>query len=179
MLVDMTSLNQPIRHASCVPDYSSSPPLSCQENTTNTCSQVPRVSCFLPGYKGCYRSTDDNPYFTITPPQLFEQTLQDCGRDCYSLGHQFFGVTGSRCRCSDSNEPSEGEELGTIACQTRCQGDPDQICGGTNAVSVYEVEEFGEKLVRIFKEKKKNKKRKKWKSKKNQRRKNTKKITIT
>ncbi|XP_041483763.1 uncharacterized protein LOC121430534 [Lytechinus variegatus] len=139
MLVDTTSLNQPIRHASCVPDYSSSPPLSCQENTTNTCSQVPRVSCFLPGYTGCYRSTDDNPYFTITPPQQFDQTLQDCGRDCYSLGHQFFGVTGSRCHCSDSNEPSEGEELGMIACQTRCQGDPDQICGGTNAVSVYEA----------------------------------------
>eukprot|EP00057_Strongylocentrotus_purpuratus_P034985 XP_797290.3 PREDICTED: kremen protein 2 [Strongylocentrotus purpuratus] len=139
MLMDTNTLNSPVNHASCVPDYSSTPPLTCQEISTTSCSEVQRISCFLPGYQGCYRNTNSNPYFSITPPQPFDQTLQDCARDCYSQGYEFAGVSGQRCSCDNSNEPAEGEELGPAACQTACQGDSDQVCGGNNAISVYDA----------------------------------------
>ena len=66
-------------------------------------------------------------------------TVEKCLAICRSLGFPYSGLEWS-CECHCGNRPEEGFEWAwTDKCDTRCSGDSNQICGGSDAISVWKT----------------------------------------
>eukprot|EP00903_Cladosiphon_okamuranus_P011441 g10779.t1 len=70
-------------------------------------------------------------------------TTEMCYGLCLNAGYAFFGTQyRDECWCTQENE--DFEEHGAIdiaVCDMQCDGDADQICGGYDALSAYEIHE--------------------------------------
>ena len=64
-------------------------------------------------------------------------TVEMCLSTCRKKGFRFSGVQW-QIECYCGNEPAEGFKLAWFdKCDERCAGNSNQICGGSNALSVY------------------------------------------
>ncbi|KAK7459660.1 Cell wall integrity and stress response component 2 [Stygiomarasmius scandens] len=72
-------------------------------------------------------------------PDSDANTGQQCLDQCHSLGYTWAGVEfGRECYCGNGLTPDYGSSTG---CDMRCTGDESQICGGINAINVYQYSE--------------------------------------
>ena len=66
-----------------------------------------------------------------------EMTVEMCLSICRSRGFRYSGLEW-QCECHCGNNPRGGFEWAwPDKCDDRCSGDSNQICGGSNAMSVY------------------------------------------
>lgn len=66
-------------------------------------------------------------------------TIEMCLSKCRSKGYPFSGLQW-QCECHCGYEPKEGFEWSwSDKCNDRCVGDSYQICGGSNAMSVWKT----------------------------------------
>jgi hypothetical protein len=100
---------------------------------------------FGPNYMGCYTDNSASGR-TLTGAELTQlnMTIDICANFCTAgAGYQYYGTEfTSQCYCG--NTINNGGSLLTptttptnYTCQMRCGGAGDQICGGPNALSVY------------------------------------------
>lgn len=92
----------------------------------------PVISPMLPGYVGCYADTGnrDLPYSA----QMGGSDIEACKSLCAAAGYAYAGIQyGGECWCGDSY----GQYGGSGDCNMPCNSNPDQICGGSWANSVY------------------------------------------
>ncbi|XP_041463910.1 uncharacterized protein in LEU2 3'region-like [Lytechinus variegatus] len=126
-------------YAVCNKIDNSNRPLECE--LRETCDNVPTISCKVPGYDGCYNETDTDPFFSNgVKADLGDQSLdiQTCASACSDSS--YLGLTkGQDCICGSTlgDRSLEGD------CDLGCQGDDLQICGGSNSISVYNVDTLG------------------------------------
>ena len=74
-------------------------------------------------------------------PEYYEanenMTVEMCLSICRSKGYPFSGLQW-QCECHCGYEPADGFEWAwSDKCDERCVGDSNQICGGSNAMSVW------------------------------------------
>ena len=81
-----------------------------------------------------------NGYFTYSP----EMTVEFCIAVCTEKGYDYAGLEWSiECHCG--NEPSKGFDWTWLdKCDENCAGDKKQICGGSDAMSVYSTQGVSE-----------------------------------
>ena len=66
-----------------------------------------------------------------------DMTVEKCLSICRSKGYPYSGLEWS-CECHCGNAPEEGFEWAwSSKCDDRCSGDSSQICGGSEAMSVW------------------------------------------
>ncbi|PRP80331.1 cysteine proteinase [Planoprotostelium fungivorum] len=90
-------------------------------------------SCLV--YKGCLSSSADKPSMTgATWTDTKKMTVQACAQYCVNSGFTFAGLSsGSTCICDYGYAGSNSN------CSSTCSGNAAQICGGTAALTVYDV----------------------------------------
>ena len=72
-----------------------------------------------------------------------DMTIEKCLSICRSKGFPYFGLEWS-CECHCGDAPEFFEWAWSDKCNDRCAGDSSQICGGTDAISIWSTppEEF-------------------------------------
>ena len=66
-------------------------------------------------------------------------TVQMCLKICHSKGFAYAGLEW-QIECYCGNEPENGFEWAwPEKCDDRCAGDSNQVCGGSNAMSIWSV----------------------------------------
>lgn len=92
-------------------------------------------------YHGCFtdmvnfvRTVEFGP-----PPMNGPTTVERCIEGCANMGHTMAGLEfGEQCFCGNevrTGEPGNGQP--SSLCSMPCAGDPSEICGNVNAISVY------------------------------------------
>ncbi|PRP88708.1 cysteine proteinase [Planoprotostelium fungivorum] len=86
-------------------------------------------------YKGCLSSSADKPSMTgATWTDTKKMTVQACAQYCVNSGYSFAGLSsGSTCVCDYGYAGTSSN------CSSTCSGNAAQICGGTAALTVYDV----------------------------------------
>jgi len=84
---------------------------------------------------------------SLTP--ILRMTVEKCFERCKRLpGIKYFALTGGNaCHCSQvlPGAKLERDEFGRSACDTKCEGNPGQTCGGeSDAASVYAMYDCGQ-----------------------------------
>eukprot|EP00904_Undaria_pinnatifida_P007443 jgi/Undpi1/3829/HiC_scaffold_16.g07198.m1 len=86
----------------------------------------------------CFVDDKNNRVLSTLAYRTDTNTIEACAAAC--IGSTYFGTEyGTECFCSVAGD--DPAELGTATCGTACTGDSSQICGGTNAIFVYEYGE--------------------------------------
>ncbi|PYH88704.1 WSC-domain-containing protein [Aspergillus ellipticus CBS 707.79] len=88
------------------------------------------------GYLGCYSSagglTNQGPYTY--------QSVAACSELCEKNDASFAGVSkGTDCWCG-SSPPSATDQVSSTLCNIQCAGWPEDKCGGTNVLDVYQLQ---------------------------------------
>ncbi|CAM9766583.1 unnamed protein product [Scytosiphon promiscuus] len=87
-------------------------------------------------YVGCFADSSTEGRILGTAPVLrsTDMTAEVCKIECSS--YAFYGTQyGNECWCGDAS--SDYDKYGETVCDIECAGDPLQVCGGFDAVSVY------------------------------------------
>uniref|UniRef100_A0A1B6JWP9 Uncharacterized protein n=1 Tax=Homalodisca liturata TaxID=320908 RepID=A0A1B6JWP9_9HEMI len=120
----------------------------CSGDQANVCGGPNRLSVYSTGirekqqrraYIGCFVDGGIGNRLLTGLQQDFPQSLtQDvCNKHCFEKGFAFAGTQYSyECFCS-SSKPPEYKRAPDNQCDTKCAGDKNRICGGTNRLSVY------------------------------------------
>ena len=77
-----------------------------------------------------------------------DMTIEKCLSICRSKGYLYSGLEWS-CECHCGHAPEEGFEWAwSDKCDDRCAGDSNQICGGSEAISVWNTppEKFSQRF---------------------------------
>ncbi|RDW87717.1 hypothetical protein BP5796_03411 [Coleophoma crateriformis] len=96
-------------------------------------------------FKGCYIDGKNGakPLARILPLQhFFKGTLtpEKCAKTCE--GYKLFGLAWSdECHCGNNVAGTKDLDPVQAHCNYLCDGDPDQICGGSWRLNLYELEE--------------------------------------
>jgi hypothetical protein len=64
-------------------------------------------------------------------------TVEMCVQRCDDAGHPYAAIKMEDCYCGSPAEMSLSFSLPQYPCDTLCTGNPDQLCGGINAYSIY------------------------------------------
>jgi hypothetical protein len=104
---------------------------------SNAAAIVPRAAGDIPGWKslGCY--TDSVGSRTLANGQYLgvDMTVEICTTACLNNGYQYAGVEyANECYC-DSQIAASAES--SSACTMACAGNSTEICGGSNAINIY------------------------------------------
>ena len=82
----------------------------------------------------------DNPNNRVLKGHFFtsgEMTVEMCLTTCREKGFRYSGLQW-KIECYCGNEPANGFEWAWLnKCDQKCAGDSNQICGGSNALSVF------------------------------------------
>ncbi|KAF9890518.1 hypothetical protein FE257_005923 [Aspergillus nanangensis] len=86
---------------------------------------------------GCY--TDNTNARTLNTSILVPgHTVEACQAACAAAGFTFAGMEyGTQCFCGTAIQ--NGATFGSLGCTTPCAADPAEICGGSEAISMYAV----------------------------------------
>ncbi|XP_065220734.1 uncharacterized protein LOC135845823 [Planococcus citri] len=123
----------------------------CPGDSNSKCGGESKISIYETGisakgddaipariYLGCYK--DDNTEFRIlkgSTQEFPDLTPNKCHQHCYKQGYRYFGLTYIKeCFCAD-HAPTKEVELSESECDSRCNGDQNEICGGGWRQSVY------------------------------------------
>lgn len=102
------------------------------------CSLSHYQTTLLPNnYIGCYLSTELAGY-DLTSYVGNVTTVEECIALCKQTNASFAGISGTRCACGNS-VGHVGKVSASAYCQTRCEGNAEQFCGGSYTQSVYRV----------------------------------------
>ena len=89
-------------------------------------------------YEGCYNDSIHAPVLSLKQPHNSNPTVQTCVWSCYQQGYSISALEDRR-QCFCGNSILNG---GTLAdwdfdCNTTCSGNEEEICGGTEKLSIY------------------------------------------
>lgn len=90
-------------------------------------------------YKGCFSDVDQAQSVRSLSQQPYTGDLNSrtyCTNRCAADGYRIAGVTDQYCYCGNELS-SEAAEVVSTSCENSCPGDPSQICGGPNRLSVF------------------------------------------
>ncbi|KAF2655101.1 copper radical oxidase [Lophiostoma macrostomum CBS 122681] len=122
--------------------------MPCKGNASEYCGGPNRLNIYTPRQEttagwtslGCY--TDSAAARTLTvyvfPPG--DLTTKSCQNACQSAGYTLAGTEyAGECYCGNSFSNGGGPAPdGAAGCNMACKGNPTEICGGPNRLSVYE-----------------------------------------
>ena len=93
---------------------------------------------FLDYYGVCAFDDKNNRILSDYFEAIEDMTIEMCLSICRSKGYPYSGLQW-QCECHCGNEPEDGgfEWAWSDKCDDRCAGDSNQICGGSNAMSVW------------------------------------------
>lgn len=121
------------------------------QNTAGNAQPYTPPAGFAENYLGCY-SDNSGGHRTLSGPNIAQQnmTLEICAAFCASgPGYQYYATEyATQCFCGNTISSSAmlltptTTPTNTSACQTRCQGAEPEICGGSNALSMYNATDF-------------------------------------
>ena len=84
-------------------------------------------------YLGCYNATGLTWDYNTT--EYDQMTIQQCVEWCKGGSRVYAFLYPTQCACSNSlTEPTDGDY-----CYSSCFGQENQVCGGSEAMSVYNV----------------------------------------
>ncbi|CAN0400855.1 unnamed protein product [Pylaiella littoralis] len=91
------------------------------------------------GYIGCYADDQNNRVMPVGPISETTMSAEVCSATCIALSSTYthYGTQySSECFCTDDVE----DLTDSSACTMPCANNPDEICGGPEALSVYEID---------------------------------------
>jgi hypothetical protein len=93
--------------------------------------------------QGCYEDAASRALIYRSAADQNSMTIDKCTDECKSNGFRYAGLKYyGVCYCGSS---LDSLTVDTSECQQPCSGDPNEICGGDNALSVYEDPTFPKK----------------------------------
>jgi hypothetical protein len=125
--------------------FSTSLPTSTSTSTlatsvTHSTSASPTISNW--SFAGCYVDSVNKRTLSVPfqlPPAAGDMTIEACTALCKAEGYKIAGVEyGAECFCDNAFRNGGLPETDSITkCDMACSGDPNEICGGSNRLSVY------------------------------------------
>lgn len=115
-------------------------------NSTSITSTPPTTATVLTAFpsgwtsQGCWAEPANGRLLTYQQPDSTTNTLEDCVRICAKLGYKIAGAEfGVQCFCD--NFVSNGGVLAAnqADCNSRCSGNPGEICGGGNRITMFSL----------------------------------------
>lgn len=127
---------------------STSPASSSSSVSTTPTSSATPVSASSPAassnpvvsggtYLGCYTDSTSSRALSGYYNSAKTQTLDTCQAAAVSNGYKYFGVEYSG-ECFAGNTISSSSGPGSVDCNMPCYGNSSQICGGPNALSMFQ-----------------------------------------
>ena len=108
-------------------------PSAAAATAAATASIAPSSQDF--NYLGCYTELTSGRALNGSSSNGLNTTVTSCSQECASF--EYFGVeSGEECYCGDAIE--NGSTPVTNGCNTPCESDDTQICGGSNQLSIYQ-----------------------------------------
>jgi WSC domain len=119
---------------------SSSTAATLSTSTSSILTPTPSASGWSSA--GCYVDSVDKRTLSVPfelPADAGEMTIEGCTALCQSEGFKIAGLEyAGECYCDNSIRNGGSLETDTTTgCNMACKGDPDEICGGSNRLSVY------------------------------------------
>lgn len=125
------------------PDFNAS---GNDDNSAGNAQPYAPAAAFGSNYLGCYTDSDTRTIDAIDF-QANNMTIEHCATFCASanggIGYQYYGLEfASQCFCGNTINPaatllSPTSNPPNSTCQMRCAGSGAEICGGPNALSLY------------------------------------------
>lgn len=123
--------------------------MACNGDSTQTCGAPDRISIYASSslsaapatwkYTSCFAdsvATRSLPIVAQVPGGWASVTVESCTAACLDLGYKLAGMEYSR-ECFCGNSLRAGSIEASSGCDMPCSGDPSQICGGSDRLSVY------------------------------------------
>ncbi|KAL9632257.1 MAG: hypothetical protein Q9164_005430 [Protoblastenia rupestris] len=90
-------------------------------------------------YQGCYSDLDPDRTVRALETWGRGKTSTDCAKHCLGAGFKIAGTEyGTQCFCG--NEMKQSKKLEESKCNTACDDDENETCGGSSSLSVYAKE---------------------------------------
>ena len=105
--------------------------------TTSSPSATPSILLANATYLGCYTDSVSSCTLSGYYSNSQSQTLQSCRSAAEANSYKYFGLEYSG-ECFAGNTISPSSSPGSVKCNMPCSGNNAQICGGSNALSMFQ-----------------------------------------
>ena len=117
---------------------------SSSTTSTTTTSSAPAGATIKDAtYLGCYTDNVNSRALSGYYSNTNTQTLDTCSAAAMANNYKYFGVEYSG-ECFAGNSINSASTKGSTACTMTCNGNSSQICGGPNAVSMFQSTKYVE-----------------------------------